>query len=272
MHRFRGEYQIANRILLSLPPATLRRLAPALEPMRTVRGQVIHHVGESIKYLYFVNRGMVSLVKTMKDGRTVEVEAVGIEGVTSPNALFEVVDRALLESIVQVPGSAFRIRRDTFRRQVEREDALRNTTEHYALFVIEQVVQTAACNRLHSIAERCCRWLLTAHDSALSDTFPLTHESLAMMLGVQRAGVSIAAKLLSRSGLIRYRQGRVTITNRAGLEEATCECYGARRDQLTSLFGARPNSLRRLKLDRAGRRPVDPPPVVRNRTDADLVG
>ncbi|HTZ80960.1 MAG TPA: Crp/Fnr family transcriptional regulator [Stellaceae bacterium] len=239
MQRFRGEYQIANRLLLSLSPSTLRRLAPALEPMHMKRGQVIDHVDGPIKHLYFVNRGVVSLVKTMRDGRTVEIEAVGIEGITDPNAMFGAIDTAILESIVQIPGTAFRIDRDVLRRELERDVDLRLMMQRYAHFVINQIIQTAACNRLHSLEERCCRWLLTAHDSAMADSFPLTHEFLAMMLGVQRAGVSIAAKLLHNAGLIRYRRGEVTIADRAGLEEAACECYGVLRDQAMTLFRAR---------------------------------
>jgi len=239
MQRFRGEYEIANRLLLSLSPATLRRLAPALEPVHTTQGQIIDRVDGPIKYLYFMNRGMVSLVKTMNDGRTVEIEAVGIEGITDPNAIFGVIDTALLESIVQIPGTAFRIHRDVLRRELERDADLRVLMHGYARFVVNQIIQTAACNRLHSLEERCCRWLLTAHDNALSDSFPLTHEFLAMMLGVHRAGVSIAAKLLQKAGLIRYRRGEMTITDRAGLVETACECYGVIRDQAATLFRLR---------------------------------
>jgi CRP-like cAMP-binding protein len=234
-----GDIEIANRMLRALPDATVRRLRPALEPVRTVRGQIIDHVDGAVKHLYFVNKGIVSLIKTMKDGRTVEIGAVGIEGVTDPNALFGVIDTALLEAIVQVPGTAFRIGRDILRREMARDQALRELMGHYAHLFVDQIVQTAACNRLHSLEERCCRWLLTAHDSALSDTFPLTHEFLAMMLGVQRAGVSIAAKLLQRAGLIEYRRGEVTVSDRAGLEDAACECYGAIRTEFDKLYGAR---------------------------------
>ena len=97
---------------------------------------------------------------------------------------------------------------------------------------------TAACNRLHSLEQRCCRWLLIAHDNAIAATFPLTHEFLAMMLGVQRSGVSIAARSLQKAGLIEYTRGRVTITDQPGLEEAACECYGVMRGEFDKLFAA----------------------------------
>jgi CRP-like cAMP-binding protein len=112
--------------------------------------------------------------------------------------------------------------------------------QKYARFAFSQLAQTAACNRLHSLEERCCRWLLLAHDSALADNFSLTHEFLAMMLGVRRSGVSIVAHLLKKAGLIEYKRGRVTILDRAGLMDAACECYGSTQMQLQQLFGARP--------------------------------
>ncbi len=239
MPQTHDDSKIANRILLSLPQATLRTLRPALEPVRLIRGQVVDHADGPVTHLYFVNRGLVSLVKTMKDGRTVEIGAIGIEGITDPNALFGVIDNAIMEAVVQIPGTAFRIRRDFLRHQVERDDALRAKMQQYMHFFVNQIVQHAACNRLHSLEERCCRWLLTAHDNALSDTFSLTHEFLAMMLGVQRAGVSIAAKLLQRAHLIQYRRGEVTITDRSGLEEASCECYAAIQAQLRKQLGSR---------------------------------
>jgi len=230
------DHGIGNHILNALPPATLDRILPDLELVITVQGQVIDQVDRPIEYLYFVNRGLVSFVKTMHDGRMVEVGAVGIEGVTDPNALFG-VDTAIVGSVVQVPGSAMRIRRDILMREMERDAALLDMMHKCARFTISQLMQTAACNRLHTVEERCCRWLLIAHDCALAKSFPLTHEFLAMMLGVQRAGVSIAARLLQRAGLIQYTRGRVTITDQSGLKDAACECYGAMRAEVKRLFG-----------------------------------
>ena len=237
MPKTHNSHVINNRILLSLPSATRNRLLPALEYISTLRPQEMDRVDQPIEYLYFVNRGLVSFVKTMQDGRTAEVGAIGIEGLTDPNALF-VIDRAIVNSLVQIPGNAFRIRRDDLRREIAKDVALRTLMQRYARFAIGQFMQTAACNCLHSLEERSCRWLLMAHDSALNDTFPLTHEFLAMMLGVQRTGVSLAARLLQRAGLIWYARGNVTITNREGLEDAACECYGVVRGELESLFAA----------------------------------
>jgi CRP-like cAMP-binding protein len=184
-----------------------------------------------------VNRGLFSLVKTMKDGRSIEIGVIGIEGFTSPHTLFG-LNKAATDAIVQIPGEAFRIRRADLMRFMAEDAFLRNTLEKYAHFAHSAIAQTAACNRLHSLEARCCRWLLISHDSARSDTFELTHEFLAMMLGVQRSGVSVAANFLQKSGLIRYVHGKMTITNRAGLEKATCECFAAMQKEYDDLIGA----------------------------------
>lgn len=228
---------LANRILLALPRATLQRISAHLEPVNLERGQVIYHPDARIKKLYFVNRGLISLVRTMRDGRTVEIGAVGIEGVTGLPALFG-IDSATLECIVQVPGTALCGSPDILRGEMVRGRSFQSLLHRYYHVVVSQVAQTAACNRLHSLEERCCRWLLIAHDSARSDTFPITHEFLAMMLGVQRAGVSIAASALQRAGLIRYVRGHMTIADRHKLEAAACECYTTIRQLVDRLFRA----------------------------------
>jgi CRP-like cAMP-binding protein len=169
---------------------------------------VINRLDRPVDYHYFVNRGVISLVKTMRDGRSVEIGVVGIEGITNPFSLFG-LNRAATETIVQIAGSAFRIKHDALKRAMAEDDALRGALERYTHFAFSAVTQTAACNRLHFIEERCCRWLLVSHDSAQSDTFRLTHEFLAMMLGVQRSGVTIAANFLQKAGLIRYMHGQV---------------------------------------------------------------
>jgi CRP-like cAMP-binding protein len=122
---------------------------------------------------------------------------------------------------------------------MEKDPAVNKLLQGYMHVAEQQLAQTAACNRLHTLEQRCCRWLLTAHDSVRSDTFPLTHEFLAMMLGVQRPGVSITAAILQKAGFIHYTRGRVTITDRAGLEASACECYDVIRDQFDRLFSHR---------------------------------
>lgn len=230
--------KINNQILLALPATTFERLQPHLEHVALKRHEVIHDALERVEFAYFVNRGIISLVKAMQDGRVVEIGAVGIEGLTDPCALFG-LDRAAMDTLVQVPGNAYRISLATLRDYMESDDALRTIMQDYAWFSIRQLAQTAGCNRLHTVEERCARWLLIAHDSAMSDTFPLTHEFLAMMLGARRSGVSTAAHTLKKAGLIDYSRGVMTIIDRHGLEEVACECYGTMRAELDELFPAR---------------------------------
>jgi CRP-like cAMP-binding protein len=226
---------IANRMLLGLPKAVRTRLDAHFEAVELVRGTALYRVDDEIKHLYFIERGMVSLVKTMRDGRSVEVAAIGIEGMVGWNAALS-ADTANFENIVQIPGNALRIGAGVFRRFAEVDDIPRELLHRYSHFIIAQLAQTAACNRLHTLEQRCCRWLLTAQDNARADRFPLTHEFLAMMLGFHRAGVTIAMGQLQGSGLIHYLRGNVTITNRPELESSACECYGtlhAKIDRLT---------------------------------------
>jgi CRP-like cAMP-binding protein len=231
-----SEDDIANRLLLSLPKASLKALRPALELGSMARSETINRADSAIEHLYFVNRGLISLVKTMRDGRTVEIGVVGIEGISNTRVLFG-MNKAALESVVQVPGSAFRIRREALRQAMADDQVLRETLDKYSHFSVLALAQTAACNRLHHLEERCCRWLLIAHDSARSDTFQLTQEFLAMMLGVQRARISVTASSMQKAGLIEYRHGQVTIANRARLHETACECYDAMRAEYDKLFG-----------------------------------
>ena len=231
---------IANRILLSLPQASLNRLRPALEFRAMTKGEAIDRLDQPIKYLYFMNRGLISFVKTMQDGRSVEIGVVGIEGISSSYALFG-LNKAVLDTIVQIPGTAFRISRAKLKNLMSEDAAVREILEKYAHFSVAAFAQTAACNRLHHLHERCCRWLLISHDSARSDTFPVTHEFLAMLLGSQRASVSTTANALQKAGLIKYRHGQVTIINRSGLEDAACECYRVMGTEFDKLFPAHKN-------------------------------
>jgi CRP-like cAMP-binding protein len=232
LHERRG---INNRLLLALPPVTLDRILRTSEPVSLARGQQIKTAGQPIKYIHFVNRGLVCATKTMEDGRVVEIAATGIEGITEFVALLG-MDRALVDMVVRIPGTAIRIRREAFMREMENDRALRQLMQDYVRFGLSEIARHIACNRLHHLEQRCCRWLLIAHGHALSDEFPLTHEDLAMMLGYQRAGVSIVMASLVRAGLIEHKRGRVMVSNRPGLEAAACECYGEMQDELNEFL------------------------------------
>lgn len=211
-----------------MTPKAYELLSPHLSPVRIRKGAVIYELDEPIRHVYFVTRGLVSLVKTMKDGRMVEIGAIGTDGITGINAMFD-VDTALFETIMQIPGEALKISIAELRRAMDEDRQLHDLMEGYVHVILAQIAQTAACNRLHSTKERCCRWLLACHDSAGADEFQLTQEFLAMMLGVRRVSVTIAASGLQKAGYIKYRRGRITITSRSGLESHACECYTAVR-------------------------------------------
>jgi CRP-like cAMP-binding protein len=232
---------INNRLLLALLPATLDRILRISEPVSLVGRQKIETADQAINFIHFINRGMVCAFKSMEDGRAVEIAAIGIEGTTEFVALLG-MDRALVDMIVHIPGTAIRIGRKAFMQEMEDDKPLRQLMQDYVRFGLSEVTRHIACNRLHHLDQRCCRWLLIAHDNALSDEFKLTHEDLAMMLGYQRAGVSIAMASLVKAGFIEHKRGRVIITNRPGLEAAACECYREIQDELDE-FLPRPNKM-----------------------------
>lgn len=226
---------IKNRFLGALQPESLARLRPHLELVELLRRQVIYSPGEEANAVYFIDRGYVSLVKSMRDGRLVEVGGVGVEGAVCLSGLLG-LRQTVLEALVQIPGCAWRIKSAALREEAARDPALIDLIRRYAAISLGQLAQNSACNRLHSLDQRCCRWLLTAQESSGGDTFQLTHEVLALMLGVQRPGVSITARALQDAGLIQYQNGRVTVTDRSGLEAGACECYATMNAQFADLF------------------------------------
>jgi CRP-like cAMP-binding protein len=228
---------LANRILLALPSDLMEELRPHLTLTELHQGLVICTTDEAARDIHFINRGVVSLIKRMKDGRAVEIGARGIEGCTAVSTLLG-IDLPLFESVVQVPGNALAIRKPVLQGYFNKSQALRNIVTAYAHASAAQIAQTAACNRLHVLKQRCCRWLLFAHDAARSDTFSITQEFLGMMLGVHRPGVSVAFGKLQKAGMLKYKRGQVTITDRRRLEEASCECYRTIANEFNRLFRA----------------------------------
>lgn len=213
-----------NRLLAALPHGDYERIAPHLEPVELASGRTLYHSGQSVDYLYFPTGAMVSLVSQMASGAEVEVGVTGFEGVVGLPALLGDGKSPHL-NIAQMPGSAVRARASAFREEFRSGGALQDLTLRYAQSVMVMAAQTAACNALHSLAERLAKWLLMSHDRRRGDELPLTHEFLSMMLGVRRAGVTEAAVVLQTEGLIKYRRGHITVVDREGLEGFACECY-----------------------------------------------
>ena len=211
-----------NRVLAALPKKEIDRLAPHLFPLTLkVRYELLD--GKS-KYAYFLEEGLASVVLSMRNGKEVEVGVIGRDGVVGLPMLLGAKTMPG-ETYIQVAGSGFRIAAKRLKDEFERPGELRSHLQRYVLASFVQSAQNAACNRLHTIAERLARWLLICHDRVATDRIPLTHEFLAAMLGAPRTTVTQAAGTLHQAGLIDYSRGHVTIKNREKLERAACECY-----------------------------------------------
>jgi CRP-like cAMP-binding protein len=213
-----------NRLLAALPAEVLDRLRPALEPVRLALGQVIYEPDEVLSHVYFPTTAIVSLLYTMENGTSAEMGIVGRDGVLGI-AVFMGGDTTPNRAVVQSAGDAFRLGLKVFRDEFRRFTELHRQLLLYTQSLLTQMAQTAVCNRLHSIEQQLCRWLLLSHDRLESDDLFMTQELIANMLGVRREGVSVAAHNLQEAGLIRYRRGHITIVDRRGLERAVCECY-----------------------------------------------
>jgi CRP-like cAMP-binding protein len=221
-----------NWLLTGLPKEEYARLLPNLEAVTLNVGQVLNQPHEPIQYLYFPDNGcVVSLATAMEDGSTVEVGAVGSEGMLGLS-VFWGVQTSPYGAIVQIPGSALRLNADVLKRMLSELGSLHSILLRYTHAVVVQIAQTAACNCRHSVEERFARWLLVCHDRARSDDFPLTHEFIAEMLGVRRASITESAVGFQKKGWIRYKRGHITILDRFGLEKAACECYRVVRQEL----------------------------------------
>ncbi|KLK93028.1 Crp/Fnr family transcriptional regulator [Microvirga vignae] len=214
-----------NRLLAALKPEDFALLEPHLELVELARGQVLYDTGEAISYAYFPNDTVVSLVNVLEDGQTAEVSVFGREGVLGLLSA-QVTQEAFGRYVVQMPGTASRIPVDFLNEVRNACPALRRLIMSYGEALLAQAFQRVACNAVHSVEARCCRWILRLQDRVGRDTLLLTHEFLAEMLGVQRPTVSVVLRTLQAAGLIQQSRGSITVTNRAGLEDSTCECYG----------------------------------------------
>jgi len=248
--------KFANRLLGSLPAPALRALRPHLKRVELPLKDVLFNVDVPIEYVYFPEDTVVSILSVMPDGSAVEVATVGREGMVGLPAVLG-VEKGQAMAFVQVPGHGLRVEARAFREHVQRSGATRNVMDRYTQALFTQVSQGAACNRLHSLDERCARWLLMTHDRVGGDCFPLTQQFLAQMLGVRRAGVPEVASQLQREGLVTYGRGFMTVLDRAGLEAASCECYRIIRSEFDRLMEGResPNPLSGVsfRLDEGGR-------------------
>jgi CRP-like cAMP-binding protein len=221
---------IRNEILLGLPRKELDLVAPELEAIELVTHALLNEVGEPIRYCYFPNSGMVSILSVMGDGKSVEVGVTGKEGFVGLPLIVDLHTSAT-RALVQISGHAFRMHAADLGKLLPKCPQLEKALNRYSQFLGLQATQVAACNRLHEVNQRLARWLLMSQDRVGGASVPLTQEFLAHMLGTRRASVTVAAGVLQKAGLIHYTRGALTITSRSKLEAAACECYGIMTEQ-----------------------------------------
>jgi CRP-like cAMP-binding protein len=224
-----------NAILRGLPPAVAKRIMADGELVSLSLRQQIYEPEVEIRDVFFPLDSVLSIVTRMKDGSQIEVGTIGREGVSALPLLMGASSTAN-DSYCQVRGRAIRINADLFTELSGTNLPMRQLLDRYLQAYVNMLGQLAACNRLHSVYERCSRWLLSTHDRVGSDTIYLTHEYLAMMLGTGRSGVTIAVGILQQAGFIRSAHGVITVLDREGLENATCECYAVAREQFSGVL------------------------------------
>jgi len=224
-----------NLLLAALPAEDYTRIAQSLETVPLKLKTVIHGTGDPIEHVYFPGGGFCSMLTVLKDGGMVEVATIGREGMVGVTA---VLDGNPVSSTSMVQGetdTCFRMKAEAFRREMDRRGAFYELLTHYAQALVGFIMQSTACNAVHSVEQRLARWLLMARDRMDRDDFPLTQEFAAMMLGASRPTVTIVAGTLQKAGLITYHRGHVTILDRERLEAASCECYRAATDLLNAV-------------------------------------
>lgn len=228
---------LQNKLLGALPASDYALLAPHLTQIELERGRLLYDPGDPIDVVYFPHDGVISLMTLMDNGAAIESTTIGPEGALGLMAAVA-PRQSLSRAIVQTPLRAARIGAERLHEVWEKSAALRDLADRHSEALYGHAIQSVACNALHSVEARFCRWLLTCHDRISTDTVALTQEFLADMLGVQRTTVTAVARSLQEKGMIRYRRGVVDIVDRQALQGLACECYGVIRNTYERLLGA----------------------------------
>ncbi len=225
-----------NKLLARLPQEDYERLFPHLQRVPLEFKVVLSEPRSPIDQIYFPCSGVVSSITLMDNGDSIEVATVGKEGLVGLLAFLD-AEESPHRQLVQVPGEAWRMKAPTFRAEASKPGPFRKLISRYHTAFHYQVSQSVACNGLHTVQRRCCRWILMTHDRAGGDVFPLTHEFLAHMLGVRRVSITEVLKPLQKAGLVSNRRGEITVLDRPGLEKASCECYREVKNHFERLLG-----------------------------------
>jgi CRP-like cAMP-binding protein len=227
---------VQNRLLAALPSDEYERLRPSLQPVAFSLGEVVYEFGGHLEYVFFPTNSIVSLLYTMENGSSAEMGLTGNDGVVGI-ALFMGGGTMPNRAVVQSAGAALQMKAKTLQDEFAQGGKFQYLLLRYTQALITQISQTAVCNRLHSVEQQLCRWLLLSHDRVQADEIIMTQELIADMLGVRREGVTVAAGRLQDSGAISYIRGHITILDREKLEETVCECYRVVKDEFDRLLG-----------------------------------
>jgi CRP-like cAMP-binding protein len=228
-----------NSLLAALPAEVFDRLLPDLKPVAMPLGRVIYESGAELEHVYFPSPNcIVSMLYVMEDGSSAEIAVVGDEGMVGI-AMFMGGGTTPSRALVQSAGQGFQLKGRALKKEFERHGELQHLLLRYTQALITQMSQTAVCNRLHSVDQQLCRWLLLSLDRLSTNELTMTQELIANMLGVRREGVTEAAGKLQHLGLIHYSRGRITIIDRPGLEALVCECYAVVKKEYDRLLPAK---------------------------------
>ncbi|MEP7147895.1 MAG: Crp/Fnr family transcriptional regulator [Acidobacteriota bacterium] len=225
-----------NHLIAALPPDEFSRLRPNLDPVMLSLGEVIYESGEQLEYIYFPTTAIISLLYIMENGTTAEIGMAGNDGLVGI-ALYMGGSTTPSRAIVQSAGNAFRMPSRALTDEFSLGGVFQKILLRYTQSLMTQISQTAVCNRLHSVEQQLCRWLLINHNLLQNNKLIMTHDLIANMLGVRREGVSIAAGNLQKKGLIKYARGTITMLDRDALGRAACECYSVVKDEYDRLLG-----------------------------------
>jgi CRP-like cAMP-binding protein len=226
--------QSANTLLSAVVPEEYERMVSLLEPHPLRMRETLQEAGDAAEHVYFPTSGIISLLTVLENGMMIEFATVGTEGTTGVPTLLGLT-KSNLALVSQLPGESLRMKTADFEAELQRSPSLAAALRVYGGVMLAILAQSAACNRAHHVDERCARWLLTTHDQAGGNDFPITQEFLAQMLGVSRPSVALSASSLQKAGLIQYHRGEMTVVDRHGLERAACECYSVVHDQFNRL-------------------------------------
>lgn len=227
---------LRNYLLAAIPAAEFTRIESKLEAISFKLGEVIYESGDKMDYVYFPTTAIVSMLYVMENGATAEIGVIGNDGIVGAS-LFMGGDSTTSRAIIQSAGNGYRMKAKDLKSEFALGGAFQTMMLRYTQALMTQISQTAVCNRLHTVEQQLCRWLLLSHDRLSSDVLVMTHDLISNMLGVRREGITLAAQKLAKRKLIKNVRGTITVIDRSGLEEAVCECYAVVNAEYNRLLG-----------------------------------